>query len=158
MRILQIYFPVLALTFCVGVRNCPSRSRWVANKQPPVLDRENTVSEAHIQLLTNIQYLPHEGIFDTIDIAGADWIRVCHLYPVTPNTVAMGAVWKEEFSHWLRCSSFGRCCSSARPISNSQGYFQLITHTCHLDAEAALSIIANQRWNLAMHTRQRVLE
>ena len=39
-------------------------------------------------------------------------------------------VWKEEFSRWLRCRlSFG----PRWPISNSQGYFQLIIHLCHLD-------------------------
>ena len=66
----------------------------------------------------------------------------------------MGFVWKEEFSHWLR-SSFGHEeCSRARPISNSQGYFQLMIHLCHLDAAPAqlpqFPIIANQRWNLAL--------
>ena len=54
MQILQIcfHFRVLAMTFCVGVRNCPSRSRWVANKQPPVLDRGK---HRPVQLLTNVQ-------------------------------------------------------------------------------------------------------
>ena len=45
MSILQIYryFPVLEMTFCVDGRNCPSRSRWEANKHPP--PGENIVSE-----------------------------------------------------------------------------------------------------------------
>ena len=41
-------------------------------------------------------------------------------------------VWKEEFSRWLRCRlSFGP--RPWWPISNSQGYFQLIIHLCHLN-------------------------
>ena len=142
------------MTFCVGVRNCPSRSRWVANKQPPVLGKGKTPSP---RFSSNFSQIFSEfniwKIFwySTKEILLGPIEYVCHLYPVTPNTV-MGFVWKEEFSHWLR-SSFGHC-SSPRPISNSQGYFQLMIHLCHLDAAPAqlpqFSIIANQRRNLAM--------
>ena len=64
---------------------------------------------------------------------------------------------RKSFSHWLRSLSFGD--QRARPISNSQGYFQLMIIFCHLDSAAApgqFLIIANQRRNLAMKEQKKL--
>ena len=149
-RILGIYFPVSALTFCVGVRNCPSPSRWVANKQPPVLDRGK-------HRLRGSRPTSHKcAIFSEFDIYprkissnGYCWGRLNMCVPLISSDskhsgdgncvkgrvfplITLLVIWRLL----LECSS---------NLKASQGYFQLIIHTCHLEAEAALSIIANQR-------------
>ena len=155
MWILGLYFPVLA--FCVGVRNCPSRSRWGANKQPPVLDRGKHRLRGSHPTSHKCAIFSEFNICPT-KISSITWILLGPIEYVCPTCIQWldGSCVKGRVSHWLRCccSSFGDCSSN---LKASQGYFQLMIHTCHLDAEAALSIIANQRWNLAMHRRERVL-
>ena len=85
MSILQIYryFPVLEMTFCVDARNCPSRSRWEANKHPP--PGENIVSEALIQLFT---FLSHMWFNQTFSAAHKYFKQGYCCWPIEYNNVS----------------------------------------------------------------------
>ena len=166
MSILQIYryFPVLEMTFCVDARNCPSRSRWEANKHPP--PGENIVSEdsSNFSLFCRPCDLIKRFLLPTNisnrDIAVGQFKII--MYPAYVVLCVFDDFKYDElcerksFSHWLRSLSFGD--QRARPISNSQGYFQLMIIFCHLDSAAApgqFLIIANQRRNLAMKEQRK---
>ena len=82
----------------------------------------------------NVQFPFYRVILYFFDFLGL-WIKyIANQQYVWPRLqiLCWEFVWKEEFSRWLRCRlSFGP--RPWWPISNSQGYFQLIIHLCHLD-------------------------
>ena len=114
MQILQIcfHFRVLAMTFCVGVRNCPSRSRWVANKQPRSSAKgENTVSEDLIQLFTNLRFSQNQLSSNTpqkfLDIQTENrylwgWLNISATYIQWLQIRWWELCERKSFSHWLR--------------------------------------------------------
>ena len=124
----------LAVTFCVGVRNCPSRSSRVTNKQPLVLCRgKHRLADSNMSF-ANVQFPFYRVIlyFLTFWNCESSTFRSSNVWPRL-QILWWEFVWKEEFSRWLRCRlSFGPQ-SPPWPISNSQGYFQLIIHLCHLN-------------------------
>ena len=112
---------------------------------------ENTVSEVPVQLLTNVQSFQNSISTPEkyLRYNGYCWGRLNMCVPLISSDskhsgdgncvkgrvfplITLLVIWRLL----LECSS---------NLKASQGYFQLIIHTCHLEAEAALSIIANQR-------------